>query len=317
MTVTINQNEPTILKGLAASPGIAIGPVYIHRKFEPVINETKLETPEIEAEIDRLKDAIARSYRELSKILEFARTKLGDDQAKILEAQTLILQDNILLSTLYRRVKKEHRNAESIVYEEIGKYYHVMLAAKDEYTRERAQDVEDVRHRILRNLQEKKLTSRLENACIIVAHSLTPADTLIFSRNDVLGYASDVGGITSHTAILSRALKIPAVVGLHELAIKLQPKDQLILCGYSGTIIVNPTPQQIADYREKLRRHQAFEANLVNITDLPAETLDGHRVTIQANVELTSELDFVKSQGADGIGLFRSEVLLFGREDFP
>ena len=315
-TLTIHK-EPIVCKGSPASPGIAIGPIFIHHKYEPIVLEKKLTSDEIELELNRVRDSVERSSKELNKILEFAREKLGDDQAKILEAQVLILQDKVLMDSIRKRLKKEKKNAEFVVTEEFSKYHQIMLAAKDEYTRERAQDVEDVRLRILRNLQEEKLISKFDRACIIVAYNFSPADTLIFSRNDVMAYVSDIGGITSHTAILARAMKIPAVVGMRDLATKVHSNDNLIVCGYSGTLIINPNKEQIVEYLAKQKLHKEFEENLREVAPFPAETLDGHKVSLQANVELASEIEFVHHQGADGVGLYRTEVLLLGGEVFP
>lgn len=311
------KKEPMIFRGAAASPGIAIGQVYIHQKFEPIISERHLKPDEVDLELARIDESLERSEKELNKILEFARKKLGDEQSKILETQVLLLNDDILIGTIKKRLKKEMRNAEVIITEEFGKYHKLIAASKDEFTRERAQDVKDVRDRIIRNLRSEKLISHIDKACIITSHNLTAADTLIFSRNVVLAYTSDIGGITSHTAILTRALKIPAVLGLHDLSTKIQPDDYIIVDGYSGTVIANPTPEQIAEYEKKLHYHQEFEAKLAPLAKLPAETLDGYKIRLHANVELIQEVDFVHEQGGDGIGLYRSETLLFGREVFP
>ncbi|MEX0601959.1 MAG: phosphoenolpyruvate-utilizing N-terminal domain-containing protein, partial [Bacteroidota bacterium] len=198
--------EEVLLKGIAASPGIAIGPVYLFRKQAPRVKEKALDASAVEGEIERLRQALARSQKELRKILEFAEQKLGSEQAKIFEAQVMILEDAVLFDAITSRIANELRNAEFLVHDEIEKYHRMMVAAKDEYTRERAHDVEDVRGRLLRNMQEHKLVSRLDGARVIVSQNLTAADALIFSRNEVLGYLTEIGGITSHSVLLARAL---------------------------------------------------------------------------------------------------------------
>ncbi len=208
------EKEQTVVKGIPASPGIAIGPVFLFHKQAPIIEERSILKEDIERELDRLEQAVARSHKELRKILEFAEKKLGDDQVKIFEAQLMFLEDAVLFDAINARIRTELKNAEFVVHDEIGKYHRIMLASKDEYTHERANDVEDVRNRVLRNLQEQRAISRFEGSSIIVSSNLTAVDTVILSRNDVLGYATDIGGVTSHTALLSRALKIPAIVGL-------------------------------------------------------------------------------------------------------
>lgn len=306
-----------IIKGIPASPGIAIGPAFLFRKQAPVIREKSIGQEEVSGEVERLEQAVARSHKELRKILEFAQSKLGDDKAKIFEAQLMILEDAVLFDSIYGRIRSELRNAEFVVHDEIGKYHRMMLSAKDEYTRERAHDVEDVRNRILRNLQEERLISRLEGSSVIVSPNLTAADTLILSRNDVLAYVTDIGGITSHTALLARALKIPAVVGARSISQTVRPSDRVIVDGYSGTIILNPTDATLKELERKREQFKQFEERLAELRDLPAQTLDGHRVDLSANVEFEQELAFTRLQGADGIGLYRSEVLLIGKEVFP
>ncbi|MBI3005218.1 MAG: phosphoenolpyruvate--protein phosphotransferase [Ignavibacteriales bacterium] len=305
------------LKGIPASPGIAKGPVYLFRKHEPIVEERTLVGNEVEKEISRLEQSIARSKKELRKIYDFAEKKLGNNQAKILEAQLLILDDAIIFGTVFERVRKEKKNAEFVVQDEIGKYHRLMIAAKDEYTRERANDLEDVRNRILRNLQEQRLVSKFEGANIVVAPNLSAADTLILSRNEVLAFATEIGGSTSHSVLLARAMQIPTVVGLPHVAGKAHEGDTMILDGYSGMVIINPTEGTVHKYERKQKEYKDFEDRLSVLRELPAETLDGHRVQLAANIELQEELEFVKMQGADGVGLYRSEVLLLGKEVFP
>lgn len=317
MDITLTAQREVILKGIPASPGIAIGPVFLFQKDSPTIEERTIAREDIDREIARLEQAVSRSRKELSKILDYAEKKLGEHQAKIFEAQVLILDDAYLFDAIKQRIRTELKNVEFIVHGEIEKYRQMMLVAHDEYTRERAHDVEDVRNRILRNLAEQKLISRLEGSSVIVSHNLTAADTMILSRNDVLAYATDAGGITSHTALLARSLKIPAVLGLREISTTAKNGETIIVDGYSGVVILQPTANTIQEYEGRRAQYQAFESKLAGLRDLPAQTLDGHRVELCANVEFTQELDFIRMQGADGIGLYRSEILLIGREVFP
>ena len=304
-------------RGIPASPGIAIGRVFLFRKEEPVVVERTILQSEVETEIERLKTAVARSTKELSKILAFAEQKLDQKQSRIFEAQIMILEDAVLFESIYGRIGKEMKNAEVIVQNEIGKYQRMMLAAKDVYTQERANDLEEVRHRIVRNLQAQRLISKFEGSHVIASPNLGAADTLIFSRNDVLGYITEVGGSTSHMALLSRALKIPAVVGVHEFLANLHAEDEVIVDGYNGIVMLRPEESSKHAYEKRKAEYLKIDLALSGLRDLPAETLDGHRVQLAANVELEQELDFVRLQGADGIGLYRSETLLIGKELFP
>ncbi len=305
------------LKGIPASPGIAIGPVFLFRKHEPIILIRTITAGEVKQEIERLQNAITRSKKELTKVYEFAEQKLGSAQSKIFEAQLMILEDVVLFDAVYKRLKRERKNAEYLIKNEMEKYHQMMKASKDEYARERADDLLDVENRILRNLEEQKLISKIEGSHVIVSHNLAAADTLIFSRNDVLAYVTELGGATSHMALLARALKIPAIVGLHQLLSLVQTNDQVVVDGYSGTIVLHPSSETLRYYEKKKTQYYTFEEALAPLRDLPAETLDGHRIKLAANVELEEELEFIKLQGADGIGLYRTESLLIGKEVFP
>ena len=305
------------LKGIPASPGIAIGPVFLFRKHEPIIPIRSITADKVEQEMERLQNAVTRSKKELAKVFEFAEQKLGKEQSKIFEAQLLILDDVVLFDVVYDRLRREQKNAEYLLKDEMEKYHQVMLASKDEYARERADDLLDVENRILRNLEEQKLISKIEGSHIIVSHNLAAADTLIFSRNDVLAYVTELGGATSHMALLARALKIPAVVGTHQLLSLVQTNDQIIVDGYNGTVVLYPSAETLRFYENKKTEYTAFEEALAPLRELSAETLDGHRIKLAANVELEEELEFIKLQGAEGIGLYRTESLLIGKEVFP
>jgi len=309
--------EEVVIKGVAAAPGIATGPVYLYSKVIPEISARAIAPEEVPMEIERLRTANARAEKELRKVLAFAEQKLGSDSATIFEAQIMILGDTILMGTIERRITDELRNAEYIVSDEISKYKHLMLASTDEYMHERAHDVDDVMNRIIRNIQDQQLYSRLEGTSVIVTETLTPADTVMFSRNQVLGYATDLGGVTSHAALLSRSLKIPAVVGLRHASRMVKTGDTVAIDGYAGTLILNPSPATLVTLTAKASRFRAFEEKLAGIAGLPAETLDHKRIELSSNIEFAEEIEFAKVQGSEGVGLFRTESQLVGRSDYP
>lgn len=313
-----DKHKPEIIfRGIPASPGISIGKVFLYVKEIPTAVERIIKPEEVENEIQKLRNAVKKSEKELLKILSFAQQKIGEGKSKILEAQIMILRDQFLLESLEKRIKTELRNAEYIVSDEIGKYEKMMLMAQDDYMHERAHDVDDLKNRIIRNMQQTKLISKFEEAAIVVAHSLTPADTVIFSRNTVLGYATDRGGITSHAAILSRALKIPAVLGLGDISRRVSHGDKIIIDGYSGIVIVNPSLEQQSKYQAKKEKYLQHEAKLVQIKNLPAVTLDNHKIELSANIEFEEEIEYVQMQGSQGVGLFRSESILINKESIP
>jgi phosphotransferase system enzyme I (PtsI) len=315
MTMTTT-NEMT-LHGIAAAPGIVMGKVFVYTKHVPHIDEKTIAPEDVENEVERLQGAVARSEKELQKILSFAEQKIGNSKAKIFEAQIMILSDTVLFDSIYKRIRKERKNAEFVVHGEITKYQQLMLNSSDEYMRERAHDVEDIKNRIIRNIQEQKLISRFEGGSIVVSQSLTPADTILFSRNEILGYATDTGGVTSHAALLSRSLKIPAVVGLKDVTSHVLSDAFIILDGYSGVVIINPSEETIAQYKRRSREMAKFEHGLNDLRELPAQTMDGKYVELLSNIEFAEEIRFSKAQGSHGVGLYRTEGLLMGRDAFP
>lgn len=315
-TADNTKNELTI-KGIGAAPGIAIGPAYVYSKHVPKVEEKSISRKEIEGEIERLRAANTRSEKELQKIHSFAEQKLGSQNAKIFEAQIMILNDSILMSTIEKRIKGERKNAESVVFDEISKYKRLMLAARDEYMHERAHDVEDVMNRIIRNIQDQRLFSRLEGEAIIITEALAPADAVIFSRNRILGYATDLGGITSHAALLSRSLKIPAAVGLRKATASIQSGDFVALDGYAGTITIHPSEETITSLQSKAKRFAEFEQQLATIAKLPAVTKDNRTVELSSNVEFLEGVEFSLLQGSAGVGLYRTESQVLGRDQYP
>ena len=309
--------QELILKGIPAAPGIAMGPIYLYSKHIPRIEKKEISEAEVEAEKQRVRAATTRSEKELQKILAFAEQKLGPQSAKIFEAQIMILNDTILMGTIEKRIAAELRNAEYVVSDEINKYKRLMLASSDEYMHERARDVEDIMNRIIRNIQDQKLFSRLEGSSIIASETLLATDTVIFSRNQILGYAADVGGVTSHAAILSRSLKIPAVLGLRTVTRNVHTGDFAAIDGYSGVLVVNPTQETIDLLNKKALRLKEFEEQLAGIATLAADTPDHKHIDLSANIENPDELDYAHTQGAAGIGLYRTEGTLLARQTNP
>ncbi len=306
-----------VLKGIAAAPGIAIGQAYLYKKHIPKAEMKSITPDEVPAEIERLRTSNARSEKELRKIHSFAEQKLGSDSAIIFEAQMMILGDAILMGTIEQRIATELKNVEWVVSDEISKYRQLMLQSPEEHMHERAHDVDDVMNRIIRNIQDQKLYSRLEGASIIVSENLAPADTVIFARNQILGYATDLGGVTSHAALLSRSLKIPAVVALHTATKQIETGDLLAIDGYAGTVILHPTAETTAALEVKAQRYKEFEVRLAGIAGLPAKTKDGKHIELSSNIEFVDEIEFAKLQGSEGIGLFRTESQLIGRATYP
>ena len=299
-----------VIEGIPASPGIAIGIALKYEKLKPKVVKKELKEEEVSGEIKRFLMAIERSKSELRKILTLAVEKLGSKEAEIFEAQILMLDDKTIINKIIERIKEEKLNAEFIIQDEIEKYIKFMQDSGDDYLKERAHDLEDLKNRVIRNIQQQKWLSRFDTSRIVVAENLTPADTILFSRNQVLGYATDLGGMTSHTAILARALKIPAVVGLKEATKSIKTGDLVILDGYKGILIINPEQDVVEEYQNKKKRIAEFERKLEDFKFVPAVTIDGRKITILANIEFPEEVNEALESGAEGVGLFRTEYII-------
>ncbi len=307
--------EEIVLRGIGASPGIAIGKVLLLEKDGIVVEEKGVDNPAVE--LERLQKAIDRSNYELEKIYHTAREKIGDEKARIFEAQLLILSDPVFLEEVKKKIVKSRKNAEFVVSTEFSKQVEQLKRSGNELFKQRAMEIDDSKNRILRNLAEAKLKSRFEGTPIVVTSEFTPADAVLLSRNQVLGYVSDYGGARSHASILSRSLGIPAVVGLKEATKHVKDGVDLILDGYRGIIVINPSEGTLKKFRDRKQWCEQLDTELMTEAGKPALTTDGRRVSVEANIELLEELPLLRPHGADGIGLFRTEPLIIDSDSIP
>lgn len=310
----ISKSENKI-PGIAAAPGIVIGKVYLFTKEK--IEISKAPVADVDEAINNFYDALAQSKKELQKIFQIAKEKMDETRAGIFEAHLMILDDPVLIDTIVNRIKKEKVQPEFIVADEISKYQELMIISNESYMKERAQDIEDIKNRIIRNLQKKRLHSKIESGVIVVSETLTPADTLLFSKHNSLGFVTDHGGLTSHAAIISRSLNIPAVVGTHNATQIIKDGSTIIVDGFHGYVFYNPTQEQINFYSEKQKRLIELQKGLEEYRYKDAVTTDGKRISVEANVDVSGEIDIVISSGANGIGLYRSEQILDELGEFP
>jgi phosphotransferase system enzyme I (PtsI) len=311
----MDTKQDNILKGIAAAPGIAIANAFIYEKEKESISDESISN--VEEALQNFESALAQSKKELRKIFSLAVDKLGEKRAAIFDAQIMILDDPILISTIQNRIRKEMKVPEFIVEDEISKYTRLMNASNESYMKERSHDIEDIKNRIIRNLKKKKLKSRILNDVVVITSNLSPSDTVLFARADVKGYVTDFGGLTSHAAILSRSLNVPAVVGLHEATNKIKDGDLVIIDGFFGKVIINPDEKQLATYNKKLEKLTEHDEELNKIKDLPSQTIDGREVKLFANLDVSTEMDFILHNRAQGIGLVRTEQLFEEHEEFP
>ncbi|HRE40371.1 MAG TPA: phosphoenolpyruvate--protein phosphotransferase [Ignavibacteria bacterium] len=305
-----------IFRGIPASPGISMSIAYVYSRSKTIVDISELSKKDIENELLDFEKAIQLSLKELKKIHSISTERIGEEKSKIFDVQIEILNDTLFLNQVKERIIKENKTAGFIFDNEISKIENVLMAG-DEYMRERISDFTDVKNRVIRNMKREKLVSKVEENSIIVAHELTPADTILFSRRKVQGYITDLGGVTSHAAIISRALRVPAVVGTKNFSKNVLTGDFLIIDGFNGVVILNPSKETIETYGRRLIEVKEYEQKLFKVIDLPSETKDGKKIELSVNIEFDEEIDFVTKYGHCDIGLYRTEHLFLEAGDFP
>jgi phosphoenolpyruvate-protein phosphotransferase (PTS system enzyme I) len=313
-------NKNYLLKGIVASEGIAIGKVFLVNRDHLELSHYNITTnEEIEREIQRFNKAIEESRSQLLRAKKDVSKKKFKEAQYIIDTHILLLQDKVLIDNTIRIIKHEKIDAAMALKKTIEGLRINLADINDEYMRERTSDIDYIEQRILRNLAGIKadLVAKIREKVIIVAYDLSPADTANLNVNEVLGFTIDCGGRTSHTAIMARALKIPAVVGLKDITRRVKTGDTMILDGIHGVVIVNPTADTLLKYHQKKAEYDEFEIGLLKHKDLPGETVDGFRVKLLANIEIMEELPSVIEYGAEGIGLYRTEFIYLNRKDLP
>ncbi|MCM8780145.1 MAG: phosphoenolpyruvate--protein phosphotransferase [Candidatus Omnitrophica bacterium] len=307
------------LKGIAASGGIAIGPAHIIGKEEFAIPKEQISERQIPLQIQLFEEALIATRKEIKDLQAKISTEMGHDAAEIFEAHLLVLEDRLLIEEVISRLKKERCGVAYIFSEVLKKYINVFSKIEDEYLKERMADINDVGRRILRNIlgKEHKALEEIKEKTVLVAHDLSPSDTVAMHKKNIAAFVTDIGGKTSHTAIMAKSLEIPAVVGLGEATSKIKSGDILIVDGSMGMVIVHPDKRTLASYEKEESKIKVFTRKLLAVRDLPAQTLDGKKVEIAANIELPDEIESVKQHGAEGIGLYRTEYFYMNRRDLP
>jgi len=308
-----------LLQGIGASDGVAIGRAYLVDRARVKVVHQHLGGPEeIEREVRRFQEAVDEADRQLNQIIAEIPEEIKD-HAGIINTHRLILRDRMIYDQTLAYIRNEGINAEWALKKAVEHAQELFSKIKDDYLRSRLNDLVYVSERILRNLTGKKeeRLSDIQGQVIIVAHDLSPADTTQIRLDNVLGFVTDMGGKTSHTAIIAQSLEIPAVVGLEKITEEANSGDWIVVDGQEGKVILNPDEETLAAYREKQRRIAEYRSEIAKFSFLPAETQDGYRVKILANIEFLEELPTVRANGAEGIGLFRTEFLYLQRKELP
>ena len=308
-----------VIKGIAASPGIAIGRAYVVEDDDIVVERIDISKDKIRDEVRRFKQAQKATHRDLDAAELKVLKVLGKQHAKLIDAHRLILKDTLITQDVPKRIISEGVNAEFALSEALEQVNRQFEKMEDEFFRERRHDLFDVGKRLLLHLmkQQKKPLSEITEECVLIARNLLPSDTLGLKDSKILGFATDLGGKTSHTAILAQSLEIPAVVGLSDVSRRVRTGDMIILDGEQGMVIIAPGLETIAKYEKVQKKALEQEKSLDSLRGMPTVTLDGRGFRLEANLDAPEELKSVVALQPDGIGLFRSEYLFLNRETPP
>jgi len=311
--------RPVTLRGIGVSDGIAIGPLLPVGRRERQVVEKELLPEEIEPEIVRFRQAVDATRRELQRVRDHTAQALGEKEARIFDAHLMIVGDDFLIEEVIARISARRRNAEIVFLEAVGRYMDAFKNVEDAYLRERQTDLHDVVDRVVDNLlgiSDVDLSS-LPGPCILAAHDFSASQTAGMDRHNVLAFATCLGSRTSHTTIMARAFEIPAVVGIPGLMDQLRAGDTVIVDGTRGLVILRPEPATLRRYEALIEERKEWFRKVEQELSLPAQTRDGFRVQLAANVELPEEIDAVRSTYGVGVGLFRTEYLFINRATLP
>jgi phosphotransferase system enzyme I (PtsI) len=307
------------LKGIAASPGIAIGPAYVLKLESVTVEKKKIPGTNVAWEVRRYKAAVERTLEDLNKGEAKVRELFGDNYARLMEAHKLILKDNLMVEGVIKRIEMEQITAEAALYTAVQEVNSNFDNLKDEFFRERKFDIADVAKRLLENLTDKKQNkfAGIKEPSIVIAHNLYPSDTLNLKNKKVLGFATDIGGKTSHTAILAQSMQMPAVVGLSTAAAQIKNGDIIILDGEKGLIIINPDSEALTLYKKLKEKVARADKSLREIDSLPNETRDGHKISLYVNYDPRRDVKEWDSFHSEGVGLVRTEFIYMDRPSPP
>ncbi len=312
------QNE-IVLKGIGVSPGIAVFKAQLLMPQSDKVVQRTISEEEVATEIVRFEEALIATHEQIHKIRQQVSDVLGDDHASIFDAHMLVVDDRSFIEDVIRAIKKDLVNVEPILLAVSNRYADMLAKVEDSYLSERAADIRDVTKRILANLAGESLDQMavIGDECVVVSHDLSPSDTASIDKEKVKAFVIDLGSSTSHTAIMAKALEIPAVVGLHNVTAVANTGDMVLIDGTRGLVFVHPSEERLDEYRKRAEEQRQIRQELDTLRDKPPETRDGYLVPITANIELIEELDAVGARGAKGIGLFRTEFLFLSAETLP
>ncbi|RMD94349.1 MAG: phosphoenolpyruvate--protein phosphotransferase [Calditrichaeota bacterium] len=308
-----------LLSGIPASPGIAISKVFLLSGDTVLVERRYINESEIDVEIEKFKEAIEKSKNEIRTLQSRAERRVGAKHAKIFDVHKLILEDEVLIEETLRTIRERKIPADYAFYQVMKKYQNTLDDSEAEYFQNRIADLRDVKRRVIRHIQGDRsdYLSTLEGSAVIVASDLTPSDTVVLDKRKVEGFATDLGGKTSHAAIMARSLNVPAVVGLRNITSLVNDGDRIIVDGNRGVVLVRPDEKTIKRYRRLQERYYQIKQKLAEIKDLPCITLDGRQIELSANLEFPDEVEAVLSYGARGVGLYRTDYIYLAKKTLP
>ena len=315
-----SRKEETEYTGIGASPGIAHGPVSILREKEIAVPKYQVEPALHKAEVARFENALLATRKQIQKIRDQVEESLGEEEARIFDAHLMVLEDQALLDEIVREMDASEENVEASLLRVGNRYIEAFGQIDDEYLRERASDIRDVIRRLISNLTGQSLEDhgdRPDNKHVVVAQEIAPSDSASIDNNQVLALVTDLGGKTGHTVIVARSMNIPAVVGLGDISRNVVPGDVLLVDGYAGKVVVNPSENTLFRYGKLKDERASIEERLIAFSKNVSETKDGHPIQLQANIESANEAKRALEIGADGVGLFRTEYLFMNTRSLP
>ncbi len=308
-----------MISGILASPGIAFGKALLLKEDEIVIDRKKISADKVDQEVERFLNGRSKASAQLEVIKTKAGETFGEEKEAIFEGHIMLLEDEELEQEIIALIKDKHMTADAAANEVIEGQATALEELDDEYLKERAADVRDIGKRLLRNILGLAIIdlSAIQDEVILVAADLTPSETAQLNLNKVLGFITDAGGRTSHTSIMARSLELPAIVGTGSVTSQVKNGDYLVLDAVNNQVLVNPNDQQIEELRNLQAQVAEEKAELAKLKDLPAITLDGHQVEVCANIGTVRDVEGAERNGAEGVGLYRTEFLFMDRDSLP
>ena len=311
--------EEIILKGIAASPGVAHGTALLYLQKELDVPSYDLRPEAIDAEIERFDQAILQTRKEITAVRHKVAASLGEGEARIFDAHLMVLEDGALLDEVNSELRSTNKNVESCYHQIAERYISFFSSMEDEYLKDRVTDIRDVSRRLLQNLigMNKSNLGELAAHSIIVSEDITPSDTADMDRSKLLGFITDAGGQTSHSVIMARSMRIPAVVGLHNATKAIQSGDQILVDGYDGIVVINPSEERLFRYGKRASERRKLDEIYISAISEPSETKDGSPIGLMSNIEGAHEMEQVVAMRSDGVGLFRTEGIFLRHHGYP